>query len=135
VKGRGWEPGEFMMPAQMPRPLGDFLFINDAYSALYVYTREGLYAGTLLRPGITAASPLEDMRDPDFQLNHVTGEMWWSHVIRNPVDGQVYLLASGNGEPMSRLYRVNGLDQVRFFAGELSGGANAVHLSAIPMPQ
>jgi hypothetical protein len=134
VKGRGWEAPEMMEPAQMPRPLGDFLFISDAFSAVYVYTREGLYAGTLLRPTMTAATPLQDMQDRDFQLNNVAGELWWSHVVRNPVNGQVYLMANGNAEPMSRLYRVNGLDQVRFFGGEMSAG-NTVHLGPVPMPQ
>jgi hypothetical protein len=133
VKGRGWQPPEMMLPAQMPMPLGDFLFIGDAYSAVHVYTREALYAGTLLSPWML--TPEAKAQDPNFVFNNVTGEMWWSHVWRNALDQQVYLAANGNAEPMSRLYRVNGLDQVRFFGGEMNAGGNAVHLSPIPRPQ
>jgi hypothetical protein len=132
VKGRGWQAPEMMLPAQMPMPPGDFLFIGDAGSAVHVYTRDSLYAGTLLAPYLL--TPEAKAQDPNFLYSNVAGEMWWSHVWRNAVDQQVYLAANGNGEPMSRLYRVNGLDQVRFFGGEMNAGSDAVHLSPMPMP-
>jgi hypothetical protein len=111
-------PGtEMILPAQMANPLGDFLFITDAWSLVHVFTKEGLYAGTLFK---TANQPPAAIKnDPLYPQYHLGGELWWTHTFRNPQTGRSYLLAAGNAEPMARLYEITGLDQAKFFSGEV----------------
>jgi len=119
--GRGtsgfWDkPGEeisFCM--QMTAPVGEFVFVTDTPGAVHVFTRDGLYAGTLCEAGDWAPELLG--KDPRIQP---MGEMWYAHLFRHPRTRRVYLIAEPNAQPLVLVYEVTGLEQVKRFEGQCS---------------
>jgi len=114
TKGFWDKPGvEISFCMQMTAPIGDFVFVTDTPGAVHVFTREGLYAGTLCEAGDRA--PELKGKDPRCQP---MGEMWYAHLFRHPRTKRVYLIAQPNAQPLVLLYEVTGLEQVERFEGK-----------------
>lgn len=113
VRGFWDKPGEELgFSMQMTRPVDDKIFLTETYGSMHVFSRDGLYLGTLLEQ--SDAAPQLKGKDARYQPY---GEMWYAHVFRHPKTRKVYLIAQPNAQPLVLLYEVTGLDAVRRFQG------------------